>query len=154
MAADYAEADRSSVCRPIVGRCDPPGLRPNGGLRPLSPWTTVECMNHRILHLVSTVVTALFAAGVVFGAPAQADPVSNTSTVVEMPMPGPGKSDSAYKPPSVGVTVQDGAGGVDRDGTNGMIDPDGTDGMITGPLMRATPGIRAEPAPISPHIRS
>ena len=46
------------------------------------------------------------------------------------------------------------AAGVDRDGTTGIVDSDGTNGRITGPLVKATPVVRAEPAPISPHVRS
>ena len=73
-------------------------------------------------------------------------------------MPSPGQSaaggDSAYQPPQVSVAVQDGSGGVDRDGTTGTVDSDGTNGRITGPLVTATPVVRAEPAPISPHVRS
>lgn len=115
-------------------------------------------MKHRILHLVSTAAVASFAVGMAFVAPAYADPMSGTSTTVEMPMPGQGQSaaggDSAYQPPPVSVAVQDDTGGVDRDGTNGFVDPDGTDGTITGPLMKATPAVRATPAPVSPHVRS
>lgn len=73
-------------------------------------------------------------------------------------MPGAGRSSdgggSAYQPPSVNTAVQGGTGGVDRDGTSGAIDTDGTDGRITGPMIRATPSIRANPAPMSPHVRS
>ena len=115
-------------------------------------------MKHPLRQLVSTIVAASFAAGLVFGAPAFADPASGTSTTVEMPMPSPGQSGagggSAYQPPQVSVAVQDGSGGVDRDGTTGTVDSDGTNGRITGPLVTATPVVRAEPAPISPHVRS
>jgi len=73
-------------------------------------------------------------------------------------MPSPGQSaaggDSAFQPPQVSVAVQDGSGGVDRDGTTGTVDSDGTNGRITGPLVKATPVVRAEPAPTSPHVRS
>ena len=72
-------------------------------------------------------------------------------------MPGADRSSSSgstYQPPSVRMTAQDGTGGIDRDGTNGVIDPDGTNGRITGPLLRAAPDILAAPAPMSPHVRS
>ena len=115
-------------------------------------------MKHRILHLASTAAVASFAVGMAFVAPAYANPISGTSTTVEMPLPGQARStaagDSAYQPPPVTVAVQDGTGGVDPDGTNGIVDPDGTDGKITGPLMTATPAIRAAPAPLSPRVRS
>ncbi|MCW1957688.1 MAG: hypothetical protein KIH64_003900 [Mycobacterium sp.] len=115
-------------------------------------------MKHLFRRIASAVVAAPLTLAVVFGAPAHADPASGPSTTVEMPMPGAGElsdgSDSADQPPSATLAVQAGAGGVDRDGTSGMIDPDGTNGPITGPLLRATPGIRSEPAPPSPHIRS
>ena len=124
----------------------------NGGRPLLNLPPTMDTMK----HLASLVIAATFAAGVAFGAPAHADPMSGTSTTVEMPMPGagqsPGSDGSAYQPPAAVTDVQDGTGGVDRDGTNGAIDPDGTNGRITGPLMRATPEIRATPAPMSPHV--
>lgn len=104
------------------------------------------------------VVAASFSAALVFAAPAPADPPSGTSTTVEMSMPGTGQvadgGDTAYQSPPVSMAVQDGTGGVDRDGTDGSVNPDGTDGRITGPLMVATPAIRAEAAPTSPRIRS
>jgi hypothetical protein len=100
-------------------------------------------MKHPLRQLVSTIVAASFAAGLVFAAPAFADPASGTSTTVEMPMPSPGQSgaggDSAYQSPQVSVSVQDGSGGVDRDGTTGIVDSDGTNGRITGPQVTATP---------------
>ena len=114
-------------------------------------------LRRRIMCLASTGIAASFAAGMVFGAPAYADPVSGTSTTVEMPMPGADQSSSsgsAYQPPSVSITTQDGTGGIDRDGTNGVIDPDGTNGRVTGPLVRATPVVLAAPAPMSPHVPS
>lgn len=115
-------------------------------------------MKHRALHRAATIIAATFAAAIVFGAPAHADPLSGPSTTVEMPMPGAGQPASgggaSYQAPSVTVAVQDGSGGVDRDGTTGVIDPDGVDGSITGPIMRAAPGYRADAAPSSPHVGS
>ena len=102
-------------------------------------------MKRRVSHL-ATIIAAPFAAAILFGAPAHADPLSGTTTTVEMPTSGANQS--------IVVSVQDGAGGIDRDGTNGVVDPDGTNGRITGPLMRATPGVRADAAPASPHARS
>ena len=112
-------------------------------------------MKRRVSHL-ATIIAAPFAAAILFGAPAHADPLSGTTTTVEMTtvemttveMPTSGANQSIV------VSVQDGAGGIDRDGTNGVVDPDGTNGRITGPLMRATPGVRADAAPASPHARS
>lgn len=114
-------------------------------------------MNHSIRQRVCTAIVIAFSAGIVFGAPAYADPASGTTTTVEMPMPGTGQSadgGASYQPPTVSMSVQGGAGGVDPDGTSGLIDPDGTNGRITGPLMRATPDVRAAPAPPSRRTRS
>ena len=129
----------------------PPGRKGDHTYRP-------DSVTRRIMCLASTVFAASFAAAMVFGAPAYADPVSGTSTTVEMPMPGADRSSggggSTYQPPSVSITMQDGTGGIDRDGTNGAIDADGTNGRITGPLLRATAEILAAPAPTSPHVGS
>lgn len=129
------------------------------GRNPLcSGGARVDRMKRRISQRVCPAIVTILAAGLVFGAPAQADPASGTSTTVEMPMPGASQStdsgDSKYQSPPVSMTVQDGSGGVDRDGTNGLIDPDGTNGRITGPLIRATPAVRADPAPLSPRVSS
>ncbi len=112
----------------------------------------------RFAYRATAVVVAAFASTFLFGAPASADPPSGNETTIVMPMPGvsqsSGSSGSTYQPPPVGISVQDGTGGVDRDGTSGVIDPDGINGRVSGPLMRATPGVRATPAPLSPHLRS
>lgn len=114
----------------------------------------------RMKNLAAMASALLFALAVAVGAPASADPISGTSTTVDMPMSGAempsaggasGSGGSSYQSPSVSMAVQDGAG-VDRDGTNGVIDPDGTNGRVSGPLLRATPEIRAEPAPTSPRV--
>lgn len=113
-------------------------------------------MNHRILHRVGAAMVAVSTAIVLLAAPAHADPASGNATTVEMTMPGPVQpssetgSGNPYQPPPVTLTEQDGGGGVDRDGTDGVVDPDGTNGTITGPLIRATPAIHAQPAPQSP----
>ncbi|MBU3705425.1 MAG: hypothetical protein FGM50_01920 [Mycobacterium sp.] len=122
-------------------------------------------MNHRILHRVGAAMVAASTAIVLLAAPAHADPASGNATTVEMTLPGPVQpssetgSGNSYQPPPVTLTEQggseqDGGGGVDRDGTNGMVDPDGTEGTITGPLIRATPAVRARPAPQSPRVDS
>ena len=122
-------------------------------------------MKRPILYRAGAVTGAALAAVMVLAAPAHADPASGNATTVEMTLPGPVQQSSrsgsgnAYQPPPVtlteqGGTGQDGGGGLDRDGTNGMVDPDGTNGTITGPLMRATPAVRARPAPESPRIGS
>lgn len=124
---------------------------------------TVFTMKHPLRHtklVFAPVLAASVAAGLVFVAPANADPPSGNSTTVEMTMPGPNQfsdtsgSRDSYHPPAVTMAVQSGSGGVDRDGTTGVIDPYGTQGNISGPLMRAVPEIRAEPAPLSPRVRS
>lgn len=114
-------------------------------------------MKHFIPQRVCAAAAIALAAGLALGAPAYADPVSSNTTTVQMPMPGTAPSTdgpASYEPPKSGMSVQDGAGGIDRDGTNGMIDPDGTTGRITGPSITATPGVRAEAAPLSPRVRS
>ena len=117
-------------------------------------------MKRPILHRAGAVTCAALAAVVVLAAPAHADPASGNATTVEMTLPEPVQQSSrsgsgdAYQPPPVTLTGQDGGGGLDRDGTNGMVDLDGTNGTITGPLMRVTPAVRARPAPESPRIGS
>ncbi len=118
----------------------------------------VDRMKRTVNQRVCATIVTTIAAALLFGAPAHADPLSGASTTVEMPLPsvGPtaGSGDSRYQPPPVSMTAQGGSGGIDRDGTNGVIDPDGTNGRITGPLIRATPAIRAAPAPLSPRLNS
>lgn len=114
-------------------------------------------MNRFITQRICGITVAVFAAGIAFGVPAYADPSSGNTTTIEMPMPGPDQSadgGASYRPPTVSMSAQGGAGGVDHDGTSGSIDSDGINGRVTGPLMHATPDIRAEPAPLSPHVRS
>ncbi len=114
-------------------------------------------MNRFIAQRICGITVAVFAAGIAFGVPAYADPASGNTTTVEMPMPGtdqPADGAASYRPPMASMSVQGGAGGVDRDGTSGSIDSDGINGRVTGPLMHATPDIFAEPAPLSPHARS
>ena len=115
----------------------------------------------RIVSLFSAAALAMsLAAGIVFSAPAKADPPSGSATTVEMAMPGASQSADGpgprgtYQPPPVTIAVQGGTGGVDRDGTAGVVDPDGTEGRISGPQIRAVPEIRANPAPLSPRIWS
>lgn len=112
----------------------------------------------RFVCRAATVVVAVLASAILFGAPASADPTSGNAATIVMQMPDASQSSdssgSAYQPPSVGISVQDGTGGVDRDGTSGVIDPDGINGRVSGPLLRATPGVRATPAPLSPHLGS
>lgn len=109
-----------------------------------------------IIRSAVIIAAAALSGGIVFGPPAHADPPSGSETMVEIPLPGPAgtaassQAADSYQPPVVTLSEQGGdAGGVDRDGTDGQIDPDGTNGTITGPLMRAIPLIRAEPAPKS-----
>ena len=117
-------------------------------------------MKRHIMHRAGAVTIAALAAVVVLAAPAHADPASGNATTVEMTLPGPAQQSShsgsgdAYQPPPVTLTGQAGGGGVDRDGTDGVVDPDGTNGTITGPLMRATPAVRARPAPESSRVDS
>lgn len=122
-------------------------------------------------------IASVCAAAVMFGATAQADPPTEGTTRVDMPMPGSigaavrGGADD-YTPPWATLTVQDGSpknadgvagpvtgAGIDRDGTNGTVNRTGTDGVfhangmegrLTGPLMHASPQFRAAAAPGKP----
>lgn len=112
-------------------------------------------MKRPVTRRAVTVVAAVFSVGIIFGAPVHADPAVGNQSMIDMPMPGPAaasglassRSPSTYRPPMATMSEQDGDGsGVDPDGTNGQIDPDGTSGSITGPILRATPQVKAEPA--------
>lgn len=155
--AEPPSADNGTL-NPLGVQPCPPHKGPNGGIRPTAVGARVDRMKKTVRQRVCATIVTTLAAALLFGAPAHADPVSGASSTVDMPLPAAGppasSGDSRYQPPPVSMSVQDGSGGVDRDGTNGAIDPDGTNGRVTGPLIRAIPAIRAAPAPLSPRLNS